>query len=60
MVGKLDQLGSALPEDQRTPIDQARASLSDRLETYPRQRTALHEWLGAHPAGAPAGAGERG
>jgi aminopeptidase N len=60
MVGKLDKLGSALPEDQRTPIDQARASLRDRLETYPRQRAALHEWLGAHPAGAPAGAGERG
>jgi aminopeptidase N len=47
MVGKLEQLRTGLREDQRTPIDQALASLKDRLETYPRLRTALHDWLGA-------------
>jgi aminopeptidase N len=48
MAGKLEQLRAGLPEDQRTPIDQALASLRDRLETYPRLRTALHDWLAAH------------
>jgi aminopeptidase N len=62
MVGKLETLGGALPADQRTPIDQALASLKDRLETYPRRRTSLHSWLAEHAGGAPAsqGAGERG
>jgi aminopeptidase N len=62
MPGKLEQLRGALPEDQRTPIDQALASLKDRLETYPRLRTSLHSWLAEHAGGAPAsqGAGERG
>jgi aminopeptidase N len=58
MVGKLEQLRAGLPADQRTPIDQALASLKNRLETYPRLRTSLHDWLTAHPAGA--GVGERG
>ena len=49
MIGKLETLRAALPEDQRTPIDQALAALKDRLETYPRLRTALHNWLAAHP-----------
>jgi len=48
MVGKLETLRAALPEDQRAPIDQALASLKDRLETYPRLRMALHDWLAAH------------
>jgi aminopeptidase N len=61
MVGKLEQLRSGLPEDQRTPIDQALASLKDRLETYPRLRAALHNWLTAHAAdGATSTVGERG
>nr|WP_166178321.1 M1 family metallopeptidase [Altererythrobacter segetis] len=60
MVGKLEQLRGALPEDQRKPIDQAIAALKERLESYPRMGTALHDWLAAHPAGATAGVGERG
>jgi aminopeptidase N len=56
MVGKLEKLRADLPADQRTPIDQALASLKNRLETYPRLRTSLHDWLTAHPAGV----GERG
>lgn len=60
MVGKLEQLRGGLPEDQRTPIDQALASLKDRLETYPRLRTSLHDWLTAHAADPSAKVGERG
>jgi DNA helicase HerA-like ATPase len=29
----------------QNPIDQALAALKDRLETYPKLRTALHGWL---------------
>jgi len=47
MSGKLEQLRATLPEDQRNPIDQALAALKDRLETYPKLRTALHDWLAA-------------
>jgi aminopeptidase N len=60
MVGKLEQLRGVLPEDQRKPIDQAIAALKDRLASYPRMRTALHDWLVAHPAGTSRGPGERG
>jgi hypothetical protein len=45
MVGKLEQLRTTLPVDQQRPIDQAIAALKDRLESYPRMRTALHDWL---------------
>ena len=47
MVGKLEQLRTTLPVDQQRPIDQAIAALKDRLESYPRMRTALHDWLAA-------------
>jgi aminopeptidase N len=60
MAGKLETLRAGLPEDQRTPIDQALASHKDRLETYPRLRTSLHDWLTAHAADASRSAGEHG
>jgi aminopeptidase N len=66
MLGKLEQLRASLPKDQQRPIDQAIASLKDRLERSPMMRAALHDWLAAHaadapPAAAPAPrAGERG
>jgi aminopeptidase N len=47
MVGKLETLRASLPADQQRPIDQAIASLRERLESYPRTRTALHDWLAA-------------
>jgi aminopeptidase N len=47
MVGKLQALRTVLPADQRRPIDQAMAALKERLESYPRLRTALHDWLAA-------------
>jgi hypothetical protein len=47
-------LRATLPEDQRNPIDQALAALTDRLETYPKLRTALHDWLAARGGQAPA------
>jgi aminopeptidase N len=48
MVGKLEQLRASLPADQQRPIDQALAALKERLESYPRTRAALHDWLAAH------------
>jgi aminopeptidase N len=50
MIAKLESLRASLPADQRKPIDQALAGLKDRLQSYPRTRTALHAWLAAHPA----------
>jgi aminopeptidase N len=47
MIGKLETLRATLPEDQQKPIDQAIAALKERLESYPRLRTALHDWLAA-------------
>ena len=47
MIGKLQTLRATLPEDQQKPIDQAIAALRERLESYPRLRTALHDWLAA-------------
>jgi aminopeptidase N len=52
MIGKLEQLRATLPADQQKPIDQAIAALKERLEAYPRMRTALHDWLTAHAADA--------
>jgi aminopeptidase N len=52
MVGKLEQLRATLPADQQRPIDQAVAALKDRLESYPRMRAALHDWLAAHRSGS--------
>jgi aminopeptidase N len=66
MVGKLEQLRETLPKDQQRPIDQAIASLKDRLASYPRMSRAMHDWLAAHggdasPVSGPApGVGERG
>jgi aminopeptidase N len=45
MVGKLEALRATLPADQQRPIDQAIAALKQRLESRPRMRTELHDWL---------------
>jgi aminopeptidase N len=47
MVAKLETLRATLPADQQKPIDQAIAALKERLESYPRLRSALHDWLAA-------------
>jgi aminopeptidase N len=45
MVGKLETLHASLPADQQRPIAQAIAALKERLESYPRRRAELHDWL---------------
>ncbi|HEY7807380.1 MAG TPA: M1 family metallopeptidase [Croceibacterium sp.] len=47
MVGKLEALRDSLAADRRKPIDQAIVALEQRLESYPRMRSALHDWLAA-------------
>jgi aminopeptidase N len=47
MVERLESLRASLPEDQRQPVERALASLQDRLTSYPRLRTEIHEWLAA-------------
>ncbi len=47
MIGKLQALRATLPADQQKPIDQAAAALRERLQSYPRLRSALHHWLRA-------------
>jgi aminopeptidase N len=48
MIGKLEALRATLPADQQKPIDQAIAALKERLESHPRLRSELHNWLAAH------------
>jgi aminopeptidase N len=45
MIERLESLHASLPEDQRQPVERALASLQDRLASYPRLRTEIHEWL---------------
>jgi aminopeptidase N len=48
MIGKLEALRATLPADQQKPIDQAIAALKERLESHPRLRSELHDWLAAN------------
>jgi aminopeptidase N len=45
MVGKLEALRAARPEEGRGPVDRALVSLKQRLATYPRTREQLAAWL---------------
>jgi aminopeptidase N len=47
MVGKLEALRAARPEEGRGPVDRALVSLKQRLATYPRTREQLGAWLAA-------------
>jgi aminopeptidase N len=47
MVGKLEALRAARPEEGRGPVDRALVSLKQRLATYPRTREQLAAWLAA-------------
>jgi aminopeptidase N len=47
MLTKLADFRATLPEDQRRPVDQVIASLRQRLDSEPRQRSELAAWLAA-------------
>jgi len=47
MVGKLEALRAARPEEGRGSVDRALVSLKQRLATYPRTREQLAAWLAA-------------
>jgi hypothetical protein len=45
MVGKLEALRDARPEEGRGPVERALVSLRQRLATYPRTRQQVAAWL---------------
>ncbi|MBT2135484.1 M1 family metallopeptidase [Croceibacterium sp. LX-88] len=49
MVGKLESFSQSVPADERRPVQTVIASLKQRLESEPKMRAQVGEWLAANP-----------